>query len=114
VKPAEAGVSILAGFILIPYGVLGSFRATELLRRARLPVVDCGVMALLGVALVLGGLGLLMGTPAGVFVIALLLTWRLLAVYNARLMRGRIARRDIWPAAAPELALAVMIALGAR
>lgn len=107
-------MSILAGFILIPYGVMGSFRATDLLRRARLPIADCGLMAMLGVALVFGGLGLLLGTPAGAVVITLLLIWRLLAVYNARLLRGRITRRDIWPAAAPELALGVMIALGAR
>jgi hypothetical protein len=84
------------------------------MRRAKLPVADCGVMALLGVALIFGGLGLLMGTPAGAVVIVLLLIWRSLSVYNARLIRGRITRRDIWPAAMPDLALAVMIALGAR
>lgn len=112
--PAQGGVrmSILAGFILIPYGIVGSFKATESLRRSRLPVADCGAMALLGVALVLGGLGLLFGTPAGVAVIALLVAWRLLAVYNARLVRGRIVRRDLWPAAVPELALAALISLG--
>ncbi len=107
-------MSILAGFILIPYGVLGSFRATDLLRRARLPVADCGLMALLGVALVFGGLGLLLGTPAGAAIIGLLAAWRLLALYNSRLLRGRIRRRDIWPAAAPELALSALILLGAR
>src|SRR5689334_20649071 len=93
-------MAILAGFLLIPYGLTGSFRATALLRRARLPTVDCGLMAVLGVALVFGGLGLLMGTPAGIAVIVLLVAWRALALYNARLLRGRTVRRDIWPAAA--------------
>ncbi len=107
-------MSILAGFVLIPFGVLGSFRATELLRRERLPAADCGLMALLSVALVLGGLGLMLGTPAGFVVIVLLVTWRLLALYNARLLQGRVRRRDFWPAAAPELVLSALIVLGTR
>ncbi|HEY8837006.1 MAG TPA: hypothetical protein VIO16_04860 [Dehalococcoidia bacterium] len=107
-------MSILAGFILIPFGVIGSFRATESLRRDRLPVVDCGLMAVLGVAIVFGGLGMLVGTPVGLAAIALLAAWRVLALYNARLVRGRVVRRDVWPGALPELALSLMIAVGNR
>jgi hypothetical protein len=106
-------MSFLAGFLLIPYGVLGSFRATELLRRALLPVADCGLMAMLGVALAFGGLGLLLGTPVELAVIGLLAVWRGLALYNARLLHGRLRRSDVWPATAPDLALATLIALGA-
>ena len=107
-------MSIVAGFILVLFGVTGCYRATELLRRAKLPVVDCGLMAVLGVALALGGLGLLLGTPVGALVVGLLIGWRVLAVYNARLARGRILRRDVWPAAAPEVVLCVSILLGSR
>jgi hypothetical protein len=107
-------MTFLAGFLLVPYGLRGSFQASELLRRARLPRADCGLMAALAVSLMLGGLGLLLGAPAGVAVIALLIAWRGLAVYNARLMRGRLRLRDVWPASAPDLALACLIALGSR
>jgi hypothetical protein len=107
-------MSILAGFLLVPYGLRGSFQASALLRGARLPAADCGLMAALGVALMLGGLGLLLGAPAGIAVIAVLIAWRGLAIYNARMLRGRITRRDVWPSSAPELALACLVALGSR
>lgn len=107
-------MSFLAGFLLVPFGLRGSFVATDLLHKARLPLVDCWLMAVLAVALILGGLGLLLGAPAGFAVIALLVGWRGLALYNARLLRGRLRRRDLWPAAAPELVLACLVALGSR
>jgi len=107
-------VWILAGFILIPYGVVGAYRATESLRRTQLPVADCAAGALLGLALALGGLALLLGSPAGVLVIGVLCAFRGLRVYNARLLRGRTVRQDLWPAVAPELALVALIALGAH
>lgn len=106
-------MTILAGFLLVPYGLRGSFQASQLLRTARLPLVDCGLMAALAVALILGGLGLLLGAPAGFAVIALLVAWRGLALYNARLLHGRLRAGDLWPAAAPDLVLACLIALGA-
>jgi hypothetical protein len=71
-------------------------------------------MALLGVALVFAGLGLLLGIPDGLLVIILLAAWRGLALYNAHLLRGRLMRGDVWPAAAPELVLATLVALGGR
>ncbi|HZU76971.1 MAG TPA: hypothetical protein VFA70_09425 [Dehalococcoidia bacterium] len=104
----------LAGFALILYGTLGCFRATELLRRHTLPVADCGATALLGVLLILSGLGLLLGSPIGVLVILLLAVWRALALYNAHLRYGRLRRRDVWPAAVPDLALAALVALGSH
>jgi len=108
------GVTELAGFILIPYGVIGSYRATDWLRRARLPQADCAALALLGLALVLGGLGLLLGSPAGVVVVGVLAVWRALALYNARLLRGRLRRRDLWPGAAGDLCLSALILFGSR
>ncbi len=113
-RSARDQMTFLAGFLLVPYGLRGSFQATELLRRARLPLADCSLMAALAVGLILGGLGLLLGAPAGVAVIALLVAWRGLAVYNARLLRGRLRLRDLWPSAAPDLILAGLIALGSR
>jgi len=104
-------MDILAGFLLITYGVIGSFKATALLRRERLPAVDCGIMAMLGLVLVLGGLALLLRAPVGLPLIALLATWRGLAIYNAKLLKGRSSRRDLWPGAAPELALSTVIVL---
>jgi hypothetical protein len=108
----DGRVSILAGFILIPYGLWGTFKATETLRRALLPVADCGIAAMLGVAIILSGLGLLIGAPIGIAAIALLAARRGLAIYNARLLRGRVTRGDIWPAAIPELGLSLLVILG--
>jgi hypothetical protein len=104
----------LAGFLLIPYGVVGIYRATELLRHTPLPAADSAFGVLLGMALVLGGLGLLLGTPAGAFVIGALVLSRGLKAYNARLLRGSTQRRDLWPGAAPDLALVALVALGGR
>ncbi len=107
-------MSILAGFILIPFGAVGCFRATEMLRAGRLPVADCGFSALMGLLLIFAGLGLLLGSPIALAVILLLAVWRGLALYNARLRNGRIRRRDVWPGAVPELTLALLVALGSR
>lgn len=107
-------LSIVAGMLLIPYGFAGSYRATALLQQSQLPWADCALMALLGVALIFGGLGLLMGTPAADVVLLVLLAWRGLAVYNARLQRGRLTRRDFLPAAVPDLTLAALIVGGIR
>lgn len=104
-------MTILAGFILVLYGLIGTFRATELLRKDRLPQFDCAALALLGFTIALGGLGLMLYTPVAYAVVPLLIVRRGLTVYNARLLRGRVRRRDLWPDAWPEVALTSLIVL---
>jgi hypothetical protein len=105
-------VDILAGFILIPYGTIGCFRSTELLRKNVLPPAACSVAALLGVLLIFGGLGLLLGAPVGPAVVVLLLCRRGMALYNQHLRNGSLRRRDLWPGVAPELFLIALLVLG--
>lgn len=99
----------LAGFILVLYGMIGTYRATELLHRNRLPAGACGTLAVLGIMIALGGIGLALGTPAALVIIPLLLARRGLLVYNQRLLHRRIRGRDIWPAAWPEAALTLLL-----
>lgn len=109
---ARGRMTLLAGFILVPYGMIGTFRATELLRKDRLPQFDCALLAMLGLMLAMGGLGLLLVAPAAFVVVPLLLARRGLLIYNARLLRGRVRRRDLWPGAWPDVALTTLIVLG--
>jgi hypothetical protein len=102
----------LAGFILVLYGMIGTYRATELLHRNRLPVAACGALALLGIMIALGGIGLALGTPAALLLIVLLVARRGLLVYIQRKLHGRIRGRDIWPAAWPEAALTLLLIVG--
>ena len=99
----------LAGFILVLYGMIGTYRATEELHRNRLPAAACGALALLGIMIALGGIGLALGTPAALVLILLLVARRGLLVYNQRLKLGRIRGRDLWPAAWPEAALTLLL-----
>jgi hypothetical protein len=104
-------MSVLAGLIAVLVGTLGAFHATNALHRSPLPAADNGLAALLGVALVFGGLELMLGSPAGLVVVPLLLARRLLALYNKRLLRSRVRGADLWPAAG-DLALAALAIAG--
>ncbi len=105
-------MDILAGMIAVLVGALGIYHATGALRRSPLPAAANGLAALLGVALVFCGLELMLGTPAGLVVVPVLVARRLLALYNARLLRGRVRRTDLWPAAG-DLALGALALAGA-
>ena len=105
-------MSELTGFILVLYGMMATFRATEQLRRARLPANACATLAVLGIMLAIGGLGLMAGAPVAALLFLLLLARRGVLLYCQRLVQRRLRRRDFWPAAWPEACLSMLLLIG--
>ncbi|HZQ36539.1 MAG TPA: hypothetical protein VFD32_11440 [Dehalococcoidia bacterium] len=104
-------VDILAGLIAVLLGVLGVYRVSAARRRSVLPAAAHSAMALLGVVLVFCGLELLLGSPAGLAIVPVLIVRRGLAIYNAHLLRGAVRAADLWPAAG-DLALGALAVAG--
>jgi hypothetical protein len=108
----EGAMNELTGFILVLYGMIGTFRATELLRRNRLPANACATLAVTGIMITIGGLGLMVGAPVAALIFLLLLGRRGLLLYNQRMLQRRLRGRDFWPGAWPEAMLSLLLLIG--
>jgi amino acid permease len=102
----------IAGFLMVPYGVIGIFRATEQGRRHRLPPRAVLALTLLGMLVTVAGLGLMLGSPIAAFIPFVLLVRRGMLLYTARLRRRYWRWYDLWPGAWPDAALLLLLLFG--